>query len=131
MMIVNRNFCKVLTVFFFFEVIVLIGFGTQYIMPGFQYSNNYLARGLVLFVVFVLTAGFYKYITVPKANIDKSIIGADGRPIDSDKLIEFDEINDTGSFLIKGEKDYLKLALIIIVLGVIILAVIDLFITII
>lgn len=134
MMIINRDFCKVLTVIFFIEIIVGISTFTQYFMPGFHYSHDGIARLIILFLIFGLTSMFYNYITIskPKDEINEDIVGADGKPIGSDQLPPEEEIpEDIGDFVIKGEKDYLKLAIVGIVIGVILILIIRLIIEII
>ena len=96
MMIINRNLCKIIAVIFFCEMIVVIGFVIQFFYPGFHFTGHQLIRMTMLLGSFVITALFYNYIAA-----DKEIVKG----------------KDKGMFLIKGKIDYLKLIIIIIVIG--------------
>ena len=96
MMIINRNLCKIIAVIFFCEMIVVIGLVIQFFYPGFHFTGHQLIRMTMLLGSFVITALFYNYIAA-----DKEIVKG----------------KDKGMFLIKGKIDYLKLIIIIIVIG--------------
>ena len=96
MMIINRSVCKLIAVIFFFELVAVIGYVIMFFNPGFHFSGNQLIRMSVLLGSFFITALFYNYIAA-----DSEIVKG----------------KDKGMFLIKGKIDYLKLIIIIIVVG--------------
>ena len=96
MMIINRSVCKLVAVIFFLELVAVIGYVIMYLIPGFQFTGNQLIRMSVLLGSFFITALFYNYIAA-----DSEIVKG----------------KDKGMFLIKGKIDYLKLIIILIVVG--------------
>ena len=96
MMIINRSVCKLVAVIFFLELVAVIGYVIMYLIPGFQFTGNQLIRMSVLLGSFFITALFYNYIAA-----DSEIVKG----------------KDKGMFLIKGKIDYLKLIIIIMVVG--------------
>lgn len=96
MMIINRSVCKLVAVIFFLELVAVIGYVIMYLIPGFQFTGNQLIRMSVLLGSFFITALFYNYIAA-----DSEIVKGE----------------DKGMFLIKGKIDYLKLIIILIVVG--------------
>lgn len=107
-MIVNRNFARFLGFIFAMEFIVLIGFIIQHFIPDFQFSSNYIVRIAFLFITFFVGVAFFTWIAVESNESEKTK-------------------KDRGFFLIKGSIEYFKLIAIIIVFGVFLVFVIDLF----
>ena len=101
-MIVNRNFAKLLALFFFIQFGVLIMAITMSIDSNFSFSENPILRFVVLLICIFATSIFYGFI----AEDEKTING-----------------QDKGNFLIKGDLEYARLIPIIIVFGIALFAI--------
>lgn len=96
MMIINRHVCKILAVIFLLEFMAIVMIVIEFFCDPFRFLDNKGNRLGVLAASFIAAAFFYKYIAA-----DSEIVKG----------------KDKGMFLIKGKIDYLKLIIIIMVVG--------------